>query len=311
MIRIASIGECMIELRHVGATALDLAFGGDSFNTAAYLARVGSGRLQVDYVTAVGDDPYSDAMVAAFTRESVGTTLVARLPGRLPGLYAIRVDAHGERSFYYWRREAAARSMLDGEAGERLAQTLPGYDWIYFSGITLSILADDARHRLFDILQAARDRGARIAFDTNYRPRGWPDRAEAQATITRAYRHADVALPTFPDEQALFGDADPRVTAARISALGPSEVAVKNGGEPVHIVGPAGALSIAVPPVDRVVDTTAAGDAFNAGYLAARIHGTDMQRAVQAGSRLAGAVIGERGAVIAPERTPDLSDLWC
>ena len=83
-------------------------------------------------------------MRAAFLREGVGTTLVARLPGRLPGLYAIRVDARGERSFYYWRREAAARSMLDGDAGDRLAQTLPAYDWLYFSGITLSILGEPA-----------------------------------------------------------------------------------------------------------------------------------------------------------------------
>jgi len=110
--RIASIGECMIELRHLSDTALELAYGGDSFNTAAYLARLGGGMLAVDYVTALGDDPYSDAMREAIAAEGVGTDRIARLPGRLPGLYTIRVDARGERSFFYWRRDAAARAMF-------------------------------------------------------------------------------------------------------------------------------------------------------------------------------------------------------
>ena len=214
-VRVAAIGECMIELRQLSESALELAFGGDTFNTSAYLARIADGRLAIDYVTAVGDDPYSDSMRGAFAREGVGTSGVAVLPGRLPGLYAIRVDQRGERSFFYWRRESAARAMLDGEAGARLAASLAAYGWIYFSGITLSILPPDARERLFAALAAARAGGARVAFDTNYRPRGWPDGEEARATMTRALGHCDLALPTFPDEQALFSDASPRAAAMR------------------------------------------------------------------------------------------------
>jgi 2-dehydro-3-deoxygluconokinase len=309
--RVAAIGECMIELRQLGETSLELAFGGDTFNTAAYLARLADGRLAVDYVTALGDDPYSAAMRAAFEREAVGTSLVLTLPGRLPGLYAIRVDAHGERSFFYWRREAAARAMLDGEAGARLAATLPGYDWLYFSGITLSILEPPARERLFEILAEVRRRGGKVAFDTNYRPRGWPDIAVARATMTRALQSADLALPTFPDEQALFGDSDPPATLRRIAAHGVAEIVVKNGGEPMHLRAGEATHRLDVPPVAKVVDTTAAGDAFNAGYLAARIRGLAPIEAARAGARIAGVVIGHRGAVIAREAMPDIGSLWC
>lgn len=309
--RVAAIGECMIELRQLGETSLELAYGGDTFNTSAYLARIAEGRLAVDYVTAVGDDPYSAGMRAAFERESVGTSLVLTLPGRLPGLYAIRVDARGERSFFYWRREAAARAMLDGEAGDRLAATLPDYGWLYFSGITLSILEPAARERLFDILAQTRGRGGKVAFDTNFRPRGWPDPTIARKTMTRALQCADLALPTFPDEQALFGDGDPDATIARMAALGVPEIVVKNGGEAVHVHAAGATTRVDVPPVTKVVDSTAAGDAFNAGYLAARIRALAPAQAARAGARLAAVVIGHRGAVIPAEAMPEIGSLWC
>ena len=296
--RIASIGECMIELRHLSEARLDLAFGGDTFNTAAYLARLAGDTLAVDYVTALGDDPYSAAMRAAIAAEGVGTGLIAALPGRLPGLYSIRVDARGERSFHYWRREAAARAMFDGEAGERLVAALSTYRWLYVSGITLSILEPAARERLFALLGTARARGTRVAFDTNFRPRGWPDRDVARATMTRALGLTDIALPTFPDEAALFGDADPDATVARMAALGVPEIVVKNGPDPVRLRSTAGDENVACPPVAEIVDTTAAGDAFNAAYLAARIGGAAPREAARAGVRLAGTVIGHRGAVI-------------
>jgi len=311
IIRVAAIGECMIELRHIGATQLELAFGGDTFNTSAYLARVGGARIHVDYATALGDDPYSEAMRETFQREGVGTDLVATLPGRLPGLYAIRVDAKGERSFFYWRREAAARSMLEGEAGDRLARALGAQDWIYFSGITLSILAEESRERLFAILDAARRTGTKVAFDTNFRARGWPDLDAARATMSRALRHADLALPTFPDEAALFGDDDPDATIARMAALGVPEIVVKDGSAPVRIESTTGSWRVDCPAVTRIVDTTAAGDAFNAGFIAARIHGAAPDRAAAAGCHLAGIVIGHPGAVIPKAATPALEQFWC
>src|ERR687898_1580757 len=138
MIRVASIGECMIELRHRSATVLDLAYGGDTLNTAVYLARLTRDReASVHYVTAVGDDAYSDGMLAMWQDERIATDLVARLPGRLPGLYTIRTDARGERSFTYWRSAAAARDMLRSERARDIPDRLVGHDLLYLSGITL------------------------------------------------------------------------------------------------------------------------------------------------------------------------------
>jgi len=299
MIRVASIGECMIELRHRSETDLELAYGGDTLNFAVYLARLSrAADVAVDYVTALGEDPYSDAMLALWRSEGIGCELVARLPVRLPGLYTIRTDAQGERTFTYWRSASAARDVLQGAHGARIAERLAGYDLLYLSGITLSILDGAQRERLLALADAVRARGGRVAFDSNFRPAGWPDRAAARDAFERMLRRVDIALPTLDDDQALFGVADAADCARRLHGLGVAEVAVKLGKEGCWL-SPRGAKGpVPADPVARAVDSTAAGDSFNAGYLAARLAGAEPETAARLGNRLAARVIGHPGAII-------------
>lgn len=306
--RFAAIGECMIELSDLGDGSMTLAFGGDTLNTSVYLARLGAkAGISVDYVTALGDDPYSDQMVVAWRKEGVGTDLVARLPGRLPGLYAIRTDTAGERSFYYWRSAAAARDMFKSAEAGALVERLSGHDMLYLSGITLSILDADGRAALTDLVRRARDNGAMIAFDSNYRPRGWPEPVEAQAVMSEMLTHVDIALPTLDDEQALFGVADAAACIDRIAALGVPEIVVKNGPQACAIRHDGRRTDVETQAVDTPVDTTAAGDSFNAGYLATRLAGGDPEAAARNGHRLAAEVIRHRGAIIPAAAMPDVA----
>lgn len=303
MRRLAAIGECMIELRHRDAALLELGFAGDSLNTALYLARLNTpDRLAVDYVTALGDDPYSAAMLDAWRAEGIGTERAAILPGKLPGLYLIRTSPEGERRFFYYRSASAARELFAGAAGDSLLAALPGYDVLYLTAITLSILTPPARERLLAALAAARAAGRQIVFDSNYRPAGWPDRAAAQAAVAPLLRLATLALPTFEDEQALWGDRSPADTLARYAAAG-IEVCVKAGAEGCYV---ADGTRIAVPARIAPVDTTAAGDAFNAAYLGARLAGAAPEAAARAGHRLSGVVIQYRGAIIPRAAMPSI-----
>lgn len=301
MLRIASIGECMIELSDSAAAGgrMRRTFGGDTLNTAVYLARCLEGNAaEVHYVTALGDDPFSDEMLAGWRAEGLRTGLVLRLPGRLPGLYIIRTDAAGERSFHYWRNAAAAREMLGDGRLEALAAGLGGFDLIYLSGITLAILEGESRDRLLALLARLRDGGSRIAFDTNYRPRLWPNRDAAREAVAGVFPLIDVALPTFDDEAALFGDPDPEATAARLHGLGVDEVVVKCGADPCLLSLEGQHTRVSGETVARPVDTTAAGDSFNAAYLAARLTGDSAEEAARAGHRLAARVIATQGAII-------------
>jgi 2-dehydro-3-deoxygluconokinase len=298
--KIASIGECMIELSQIGDGRFSRAFGGDTLNTAVYLARLG---IDVTYVTALGDDAISGAMIASWQAERIDTREVMRVPKAVPGLYMIERDAKGERSFMYWRGQAPAREFFD-RADDATLDRLSQFDWLYLTGITLSLYGEHGRGRLFELLQAARQRGGRIAFDGNYRPRGWPDAAAAQQAFNELLPLIDLALPTAEDEQMLFGDADANRTLERLTSAGVKEVVVKRGPGGCLIAVDGRITEVLPPAIVAPVDTTAAGDSFNAGYLAARIKGAAVDDAARAGHRLAATVIMSPGALIPPEMMP-------
>jgi 2-dehydro-3-deoxygluconokinase len=299
MTGIACIGECMIELKQAANGLYSRGFGGDTLNTAVYLARLGVG---VDYITALGDDPLSDEMVAGWAAEGVGTTRVARLAGKLPGIYLIATDASGERRFFHWRESAAARRLLDLPETDSLLHSLAAYDLVYFSAITLSIFTQRARGRLLAALRAARQRGTRVAFDTNFRARGWPDLDIARAIFREAFETSDIVLASTEDLLPLYPSEDVVALFARI----PSREVVLKLSEPASLLLIEGTSQrIAAEPVTApVVDTTAAGDSFAAAYLAARLAGGTPLESARAGHRLAGVVVCHPGAIIPRSAMP-------
>ena len=299
MVRVACIGECMIELAHIGETDLKLGYGGDTLNTAIYLRRLTRDRdIHVDYVTALGDDAYSDAMIAFWKEEGLGTDLIARLSGRLPGLYIIRTNEQGERSFIYWRDQSAARSLLKDGRDRTLIGRLAGYDLIYLSGITLSILDQPQRQSLFELVDTIRASGGRIAFDSNYRPAGWTSPKEAGDCFDTMLSKTDIALPTLDDEQALREGIDTDSLARRLHGFGIETVVIKLGARGCLLSHGADAKLVKAPPAMSVVDSTAAGDSFNAAFLAGLLSGKTSEKSALDGHRLAGKVICHRGAVI-------------
>jgi 2-dehydro-3-deoxygluconokinase len=297
--RIVSIGECMVELAPTGdAGTFRMGFAGDTMNTAWYLRRRlpggGAGGWAVDYLTAVGTDGVSDRMVAFLAETGIGTGHIARRVDRTVGLYLIELGAGGERSFAYWRGQSAARTLASDPAA--LAVALGGARVAYLSGITLAILPEDDRARLLAALAAFRAGGGTVAFDPNLRPRLWPSGDAMCAAVMQAAAVADIALPSFEDEARWFGDADPAATLARYGGV--ATVVVKDGAGPVLWRDGAETGQHATAPVAEVVDTTAAGDSFNAGFLAARLTGAATAAAVSAGAALAARVIAGRGALV-------------
>lgn len=292
--RLVAIGEAMVEMAPSDtAGAYNMGFAGDTLNTAWYARRVLPADWQVDYLTAVGQDAVSDRMVTFLDAAGIGTGHVARLAGRTVGLYLIELQ-NGERSFAYWRGQSAARLLADPA---RLTHGLQGAGVVYLSGITLAILEGNGRAHLYDALRAARNAGAIVVFDPNLRPRLWPDSATMCAVVMEAAALSDVVLPSHEDEVTFFGDADLAATAKRYAAAGAALVVVKNGGRTMLSLDAGASATHAPEVVTHVVDSTAAGDSFNAGFLGAWLTGEDVATSIRAGARMASQVIGQRGAL--------------
>ncbi len=302
--RVACLGECMMELVARPDGSLARGFGGDTLNTAVYLARLG---VPTDYVTALGEDTFSDEMLASWRDEGIGTDGVLRLAGRLPGLYMIQTDPTGERRFFYWRDAAPVRQLFALPDTPAVETRLLQAEAIYLSGITLSLFGDAGRERLFALLARARASGVRIVFDSNFRPRGWPDLGAARAVFARIFAASDIVLASVEDDKLLHGTEDADALLARLREAGVAESVVKLAHPACHVVAGPEAAVIAAEPVSDVVDTTAAGDSFAAAYIAARRAGLGPSASARAGHRLAGAVVRHRGAIIPRSAMPVLS----
>lgn len=297
--RVAVIGEGMAEFQRSvldSENSFTQTFGGDTLNTAIYLARLGGHR--VSYFTALGCDSLSSQLVALCEAEGVDMSHAPQLHGRTIGAYYIETDDSGERTFTYWRSDSAARHWLSDMEADMLAleQQLRQFDVVYLSGITLAIQFEPNLEKLFTVLERLKS-SVEIVFDSNYRPRLWASRAQTRQVYERMMAIADHAFLTFDDEQQLFDDPSPEQTLERLMQFPLKSVVIKCGAEACLVLTDR-LETVPACQVETVVDTTSAGDSFNAGYLHAHLLGHTPSQAAELGHRLASTVIQYYGAVI-------------
>ena len=294
--RVVAVGEAIVELVRGGDGRFGIGSAGDTFNVAVYLARAG---LDVAFATALGDDPYSDAILALAAAEGIAGDLVLRLRGRLPSLAVVDGGADGTPHRYDWCGESPARELFELPDWGRVAEGLTKAKLVYFSGITLSLYSNTGIGRFLALIEMVRQQGVKIAFDGNFRPRGWRgDLPRTRTVFMEALKRVDIALPAYDDEAVLWGDPSPEATVERLQAFGIAEIVVKNGPNSALVVSGGQREFIPVPEVVVPVDTTAAGDSFNAGFIAARLSGKGPADAAAAAHRLAAQVIRHRGALM-------------
>ncbi len=299
-LRVVAAGECMLELARQG-DLWQLGAAGDSLSTALYLQRLGA---KVRYFTALGTDPFSEELLQNWVREGLDVSLVLRDPARLPGLHAIRSDDRGAPCVYQWRQQAAVRQLFKLAWIDTALQAAADCDLLYLTGVTLSLFDATERRRWVELATQVRRRGGRVAFDPNYRPKGWASAAEARAAMAIIAPLVSILLTTNDDEKLLFGHRRTADSVSHWRNAGVEEVVVKLGSEGAAVHGIAGSMLVTVPDVVQIVDSTGAGDSFNAAYLAARLGGATMERSAYAGNVLAGAVVQFRGAILPAAQMP-------
>jgi 2-dehydro-3-deoxygluconokinase len=282
------IGEGMAERRLSDDSITG--FGGDCMNTAIYAGRCGASTA---LLTMLGDDEASTELLTLLALEGIDTSNIRRIAGSQLGSYRITVNDDGERTFAYDRDHAPARQLFQKDA----SAGLPAARCLFYSAITLAILAPNARQRLLAKAQAFQHAGGRVAFDTNFRARLWGDAIrDAWAAILPHMRTADIGFFGVDDISQIFGATPFEDYRALASPNG--EIIIKDGANGSYVLK-AGAIDhVPAASSARIVDTTAAGDSFNGAYLAARLIGATPQESAQAGNILAAQVIQHPGALM-------------
>ena len=293
--KILSVGECMAEFspdEQFGK--FNLGFAGDTFNTAWYIAN-NHADVNSAYFSKVGDDELSDQMLKFMSDNQVDTRYITTVAGSTIGLYLISL-VNGERTFSYWRNKSAATFL--GQNVDDVGNAMKKQDMIYFSGITLAILDQNSRENLFSCLKSARRAGKKIAFDPNLRPKLWNDKKEMCDVIMAGANLSDIILPSFEDEATWFSDADPMSTLARYQNVGAETVVVKNAGDPVSFWSQHGTGTYLVESVEKIIDSTAAGDSFNAEILVGLLREIPLADAINNAANLAKKVLMGQGALV-------------
>ncbi len=286
----------MAELRVLDNGDLRQSFAGDVYNSAVYLKRCFK-QFDTALFTAVGNDKLSQRMIARLDEENLNTEFVFKHPDKTLGLYMIETDESGERSFSYWRNDSAARKLVNF-LDDTLVNALNPEDVMFFSGISLAVIDEDTRERFWEIIDTLKDRGLKIIFDSNYRPRLWSCVQEAKYQYEQALAHADMILPSVEDLQPLFGVGNPEELVAFCRLYDIEEIVVKDGPNSVLSSYQGQQQYHQIIPVEKVIDTTSAGDAFNGVYVGARLSGKSVDEAVKQAACAAGVVIQFAGAIV-------------
>jgi 2-dehydro-3-deoxygluconokinase len=287
------VGEPLIESLETPLCEPRLRFGGDALNTAVYLAREAP-ELRVSLASAIGDNHSSDVLLALCRSEAIDVSFLQRVPGAAVGRYHVTVDAEGERTFSYERSHSPFRGALDRDG---LLPEPSEVGLLYFSGISMAVLHEPGRRTLCGYATAVRQRGGLIAYDPNHRPALWNAPSEAQRWLAQIASVANFILASMDDGRALTGLTTAAEIAVSLRQGGTAEVVVTDGPLPCSILHGDRIEEVGAEIPHDVIDTTAAGDAFNAAYLAGRLRGMDPVASAVAGHRLAALVVGHRGAI--------------
>ena len=298
---IVFFGECMVENRANG----DTGFAGDTFNTAWYLVQLikPDSILAIYYATAIGDDPASCELSDLLKYSGIKTKFIATRTGMSLGQYWVKLDNFGERHFDFDRCNSPVKQYIKQHPALLEALRENAFDAIYLSGISLAVLCDAQRELLIQTLMQFKQRGGIIIFDNNYRSALWTA-FDAKGWSKKIMALAEFVFLTDEDEYSVYGttNVDEIIQYHFSQSNHPKTLVIRCGSDPCIVANKGSNTVLRISPKviasSKITDTTAAGDAFAAGFLGASLNAKDYEESVKFAHRLAGMVIQYHGALI-------------
>ncbi len=286
---LVGIGECLVEFSDLGDGQYQVGYSGDVLNALAAAGRLG---LRTGILTALGDDPFLQGLLEVLEEERIDRSRVPVLEGKPNGIYFIHLDESGTRRFHFVRNNSAARETFTCQDLSQLIDYARSARALLFSSIPLAVMKD--HEKFLELLHAVKGETI-LAFDLNVRRRLWEDVRDLIGPFQELAPLLDVLFVTDEDDAILFGQRPAGEALEDYARRGFRQIVFRRGGAPTLVKKESESFGVPVPHVTKIVDTTGAGDGFNAGFITAMLRHHASYECAAMGNATAAASLESRG----------------
>ena len=290
---ICSIGECMIEMTNVEKELYNYSVAGDTLNFTSYLDQSIFNKF---YLTAIGTSDINKGVISFFKKKKINTNLVKKISSKEIGLYLIKNTKRGEKKFYYWRDDSAANFFFN-HINKSLFINKYTFDYIYLTGITLSILDFKNIDKFITNLSVLRKKNSKIIFDFNIRIKRW-SKKNLNLYLNKILPNVDILFCSGEDLVCWKKNNNIKTFQYILKKFNIYHAIYRKNEEYNYSFYKNKKYMIKNKPIKKVVDTSGAGDGYNAAYLSSFIISNNPQVALNEASKIGAKIVMKKGAIV-------------
>ena len=293
-INVCSIGEAMIEISNIKNSLYNQSFAGDTLNFCNYLDKK---KLNAFFLSAIGKSEINQSLLDFIRSKNISTKYIKQINQFEVGLYLIKNKDNGEKQFFYWRDESAAKQYFNNIDFVNLYKELKNFDYIYFSGITLSIIHISKLNNFIKLLKLLKSKKIKIVFDFNIRPSRW-NKKNLNIFLDSVLKFVDICFLSGEDMNYWKNKNDIKSYEQIVRKYKLKHSIFRKNAKFTYVFLNKTRYVFKNKLLKRVVDTSGAGDGFNAAYLSNFIVNNDPLLALKAGSSLGSKIVMKKGAIV-------------
>ena len=293
-INVCSIGEAMIEISNVKNNLYNQSFAGDTLNFCNYLDKK---KLNAFFLSAIGKSEINQSLLDFVKSKNISTKYIKQINQFEIGLYLIKNKDNGEKQFFYWRDESAAKQYFNNIDFLNLYKELKNFDYIYFSGITLSIIHISKLNNFIKLLKLLKSKKIKIVFDFNIRPSRW-NKKNLNIFLDSVLKFVDICFLSGEDMNYWKNKNNIKSYEQIVRKYKLKHSIFRKNAKFTYVFLNKTRYVFKNKLLKTVVDTSGAGDGFNAAYLSNFIVNNDPVLALKAGSSLGSKIVMKKGAIV-------------
>ena len=293
-INVCSIGEAMIEISNIKNSLYNQSFAGDTLNFCNYLDKK---KLNAFFLSAIGKSEINQSLLDFVKSKKISTKYIKKINQFEVGLYLIKNKDNGEKQFFYWRDESAAKHYFNNIDFLNLYKELKNFDYIYFSGITLSIIHISKLNNFIKLLKLLKSKKIKIVFDFNIRPSRW-NKKNLNIFLDSVLKFVDICFLSGEDMNYWKNKNNIKSYEQIVRKYKLKHSIFRKNAKFTYVFLNKTRYVFRNKLLKKVVDTSGAGDGFNAAYLSNFIVNNDPVLALKAGSSLGSKIVMKKGAIV-------------